>query len=609
MTSIKTTYSRNLKVRALVDFFLSNNNSLIDVNELKKHVPDLRIGKTRLLEKTIAGVNLCSDVYDQFTGEAPIYYGNRLSSDQLRYYLRDTGSKNRTVVGQVQSGKTQAIIDIAMKYRSMGQSVVIMVQNYNAHVKQLISRLSITPIVGKQRNADYAKYLHIDASGYELFVVKRSKSDLSPIAEYLAENFDHLTDFVFIIDESDFNDSGTNAQCQEFVTVIKECANVVWNVTATAILTLTKEEIMSDNVIILSPPDNYRGIESFQFDYLPEPNVRIGHNQDEDVTETDVNLIPYINRLLDTPVFNTEGQLHPVISLIVTTSVIDVMTRACQHVYSLYSTHPGLAVVSFNTELSVFSSTIDKMTRSFLNTTYKSNISGLLSWFQQQGVEKFSHILIFAGKMADRGISFSSDFKFSRYHLTHEYLSFPKTSFQDGLIQNCRLAGCFDDDIPLTLTLYDPNRLLLKSIRAQTELITEAQRQKEMLMREAMPMTPINATDIPDSLSVCKAVGRLPCSVVYNISADDAKVNLECIVKTYKTRTTIIHKLIVLFVELNNEPYTIENLKLELELPNFDITKYDRYTEGRRAGRRVLTRVSKTDYRLCDDVYNLFKKL
>ena len=87
----------------------------------------------------------------------------------------------------------------------------------------------------------------------------------------------------------------------------------------------------------------------------------------------------------------------------------------------------------------------------------KVGISTLLQWMRDMDPScfEFSHIVIFSGKLADRGVNFCTlDYA---WHLTHQVLHVTKTMDAANLVQSIRLCGRYNDNIPLKLYTMQKN--------------------------------------------------------------------------------------------------------------------------------------------------------
>jgi hypothetical protein len=105
----------------------------------------------------------------------------------------------------------------------------------------------------------------------------------------------------------------------------------------------------------------------------------------------------------------------------------------------------------------------------------KTSISDILQDIKNKFI-KITHIIIFAGELAGRGISFKS--KDRSWHLTDEFLIVAKKCGEPEIMQKIRIAGRYQDDIPLTL--FTTDKIILDLRRAyyrQEECIFETKKE------------------------------------------------------------------------------------------------------------------------------------
>jgi len=92
---------------------------------------------------------------------------------------------------------------------------------------------------------------------------------------------------------------------------------------------------------------------------------------------------------------------------------------------------------------------IDVIPEGFRHVHQKPSVRSCIQWFKSRGTERFPRIMILAGDIAGRGISFTSlDYE---WHLTDQFFLPSKGCDEPELIQKIRLCGRYRDGLPLTL--------------------------------------------------------------------------------------------------------------------------------------------------------------
>jgi hypothetical protein len=127
------------------------------------------------------------------------------------------------------------------------------------------------------------------------------------------------------------------------------------------------------------------------------------------------------------------------------------------------------------------------------------NIPKMLQYFRDnQTIHRVTHIVIIAGKIADRGLNIvSTDY---RWHLTHEILSPSKTAVVTELVQSGgRLCGVMDDHLESYLYVTQKDKEdLERGTTLQDQVLTEAQTHPETVLMQAFcEQVPLTRDMIP----------------------------------------------------------------------------------------------------------------
>jgi transposase InsO family protein len=161
-----------------------------------------------------------------------------------------------------------------------------------------------------------------------------------------------------------------------------------------------------------------------------------------------------------------------------------------------------------------------------VHTFADCQIGEVLTYLQEIGTAKFPRIMILAGKMADRGITFGS----ANYadcmarhcvpwHLTEMYYLAAKSTDQPNLLQACRLCGIYVDNIPLTfysnavddiVKAYHVQEELIERARAAEISATNERNLACRSMKDIIPTIPIAREKCPKRRFVGQ---KVPCRV------------------------------------------------------------------------------------------------
>ena len=437
--------------------------------------------------------------------------------------------KSRLIKGFMQSKKTWAIVSMSLYYYLVYKMpVFIIIENKINACDQMIRRVkevfsdymkssdfeNVVQILdikrGKKSNDDEVKNAMMGKNP-KIFISMRSEYDLHPVNQII--NSSELKRFVIIIDESDANDTLSDSSAQEELTKLKEMASLIWSVTATALTTLLKEDIESGNVFIMRKPEGYKDLPTFNMIKLKK-DARYCDGVNDNPFEKDANLQKYIKDFSDTKIFNVSfwgEQLHPVISLIRIGTTIEPQLKVARYIQEMYNnrittityngTGYGTTIRGKNLPKTAITSNIKSTYSDRVHTFSDVQIGDVISYLQENGgVEKFPRVVILAGKMADRGITFGSsnyskcmEMKCLPWHLTEMYYLVADTTDQRNLLQTPgRLCGVYMDNIPLTL-YSNACEDIIKAYHMQEELISRSRKLSTSLyMRELIPNVPIS---------------------------------------------------------------------------------------------------------------------
>ena len=352
----------------------------------------------------------------------------------------------------------------------------------------------------------------------KIFVCLRNETDIYPTNKMIAKM--KVKRFALFIDEVDSNDSGCISSVQSHLEILKNFANIIYGISATPITTLLKENINIDNVFIMTKPENYKDLCMVTLKDLPSESVYCA-NKTDDPFEKDPNLKGYIEDFSKKDPFFVSfwNQNHPRYSLVRIGHTIDPQLVVADFVNKNYG--DKITTVTYNgSSVGVTLSGINlpKYPICLPNSTHVSrfengfhhffcHIGKIIEYLQNEGYEKHPRIIVFAGKLSDRGISFgSSNYSECKqkgiipWHITELYITASKGMNQPNLLQTVsRICGVFEDDIPLTIysNVCDD---IKKSYHLQEELI---ERSRNNLKNESKIMS---------SLILNQEISKIKCS-------------------------------------------------------------------------------------------------
>jgi hypothetical protein len=315
-----------------------------------------------------------------------------------------------------------------------------------------------------------------------------------------------IRDYVLFVDEVDFMDSvdtKTTFQLEK----LKRNSYCYFGISATIMDPILKME--DSELIILSKPENYRGIESFSVKVIPNKNSILTRKNSNPINE-DPNLEEYLNgfssrNLYHVPIYN---EYHPVDTLIRVSVALDPNRRLLSYIVkqfpnivTMFYSGGGsieLYIPNINTPIELYdgNKSVIKELKTEINTEHlfglyhhfnNASPSQIKQWlYENGGVELYPKIITLAGQLASRCISYgASNFEQCKkenklwWHLTEMYLCASPGMDQPELIQTAGrlcVATPRGDNIPLTLYITENvKKDLIRAYWLQEELIDRAQ--------------------------------------------------------------------------------------------------------------------------------------
>jgi hypothetical protein len=343
--------------------------------------------------------------------------------------LKIEKNTNSLVIGDVQSGKTDVMIGYCYKSKKLGKKVLYLVRNMKSDAEQLQERFQKIseefPIQVKRINEygsekQIRKMESLEGKNADVIICLMNPTSISKF-EILVEKFGF--EFNICVDESDLisGDDGSGERSLKRLRDNSKRFNFL-AVTATPIATVFN---MNINYFYKLPRNiHYTHIEHPRIQWLTLfPTSSKNYELD----------LENMNQILRSGL-----QKKICIALMVTTIENKKQTDIVQ---SLLTTNPKYLGIIYNQNSVSILRNVHGMIRNVKdNKTINEAISN--------AVALGKHIVILAGKKADRGISFvSKDYK---YHLTDLYLRSDEnpTIHCESLIQRLRILGKYTHKEP-----------------------------------------------------------------------------------------------------------------------------------------------------------------
>lgn len=593
----------------------------------------------------------------------------------------------RVIYSDMQTRKTpimaSAALFVAVRLR---MPVFLFVQNRKADLKQLRSRLDefwqnwhryiaklplydrlksdmiiLEPERGKfatQKTIQNA----MEGGTCQVFISLYNSTDIDPINEMVSDG--RLQRYAIILDEADFLDSGAETGASVSFEAFCQHAAFVQNVTATPLTTLAHRVCLRRHFIHFPPPINYKGLAQVNWKDLPLLSTPCNH-VDDDPFEMDKNLEPFLKRyhLLKKPPTNSVcGRKVPLYCLMRLGRTTSPQLKAAYYTHRRY---PKTVVITWNGgehRTTMRSELLPRQSIHIPETRIKSefkdgvhhfgsaHIGELISYlhsvgYKSNGALLFERIIVYAGVMADRGITFGADnYTYCKemglpwWHLTDlYYIGNKNRSVQNlaNVLQACgRICGVYDDNICLSLytnwvdgvrEAYILQQELLDrvgSIGCEDENILEAIH--EMQVSRAKKIRKIRVTNehVRDPFVWIKGSdlefggwteaqrdeiieGKRKVINLGQVQPEEYKKpvqkDMDFIRRSYDSRTGYIYKIIRAFVDEDFVSLTTAQIREAVGNGNLNLTNYDRWDLAHNKY-QVIVQCGKGRYNICPDV-------
>jgi len=373
-----------------------------------------------------------------------------MSSTLQNYEINN--SKYVTLIGYVQSGKTNELLNYCYQSTSFFKMPVIFIlRNMNTDLLQLLNRFDTFANIPLSKIRSISQ-LYSSGDGINevlrllqengIIILLCNRYQLDKVLEPLSIFVQGEGKYNVCIDEVDFSIKSKDftSKIDKRMKRIKLHANHILGATATPFAVF-----LSDNKLTkikkIDVAKNYNGINSLNIKFV------------EPVIIKNKNLFPYCDYRAIKEIYSSCAEkeysvlLHTVLKEKIFHRLLSDYIRKKYPLFTVVIYNgDGIIVKSCKKLKGIKGILIDEtnITTIFSNSAY--SISDVLQILKNN---KCSHISIISGHLASRGISFvSSDYSI---HLTDQYFHPGKKSHGENLLQSLRLLGCYKDSPHLTL--------------------------------------------------------------------------------------------------------------------------------------------------------------
>jgi len=379
--------------------------------------------------------------------------------------------KYLTLVGHVQSGKTNEEISYIHASVNSGLPVIFLVRNIKADQLQLVSRImeynktKDLPLRVKILSQCTIEQIVKVLQQKQVIILLCNRFQLQKMKQVLQI---YQGDYNLCIDEVDFSIKTKNLESSSdyLLDQIKKGANHILGATATPVAVFTTQRDVC-KIVKLKSSKGYHGIESLNIN-LVDNCVSVDPRSDQFTINQIYSSLLQKDRavLLHTVTKKRKNQIN----------LMNYISNIFpQFTYVIYNGDGIRVVCKTKNILFTKSKTVNKYSQFILKYHVLENgdhffenysISEVLQLLVNQGDIKF--ISIIAGNLASRGISFvSTDYSL---HLTDQYYNSGLQTHGENYLQALRILGCYNDNLPLTLWC---NERCWKNIVQHHNLINE----------------------------------------------------------------------------------------------------------------------------------------
>lgn len=419
------------------------------------------------------------------------------------------------IYGKIQSGKTNHGLGIATLGIIDCRSTILIVPNLTSYYHQWQNRARE---FSQKCGVNIRTYFMGEASHRKdiektigcrqraaLVIVLGNHIELTMINSIISKQ-DHVV-YQLLVDEADESYKKDVTRYAPQYQLLVERAAFVFGISGTTFkIWFTEHELFTNNIIAIEPDENYKGVKTFDFIELPKEVKPPGKS--EDPHDHDEYFEPFFYEQLSLSFAN-----HPVIWLYKSSNVNSRQFLMQEYFMEHCDLNRWCSIAVNQLGVSIYHPSLENVRLKIGGVKSKKDMRGIhkfsslsipttLQWLKTNGgVDRFPHIIIFCGMMANRGMSFvSQDYQ---WHLTGQYLVTNLSSGPDctNLLQYCRLCGVYPyDDIPLTFVthkvVWDS---IIKADALQDDLIRKAVliSDRGTMMRQFVQDYPLDKALVP----------------------------------------------------------------------------------------------------------------
>jgi hypothetical protein len=476
--------------------------------------------------------------------------------------------RTKLIEGPVQCGKSNIICGIAT-YNALVEkkTTIIIVRNLMGDYKQLKSKFVENgsfaqfniPVIYTRGKVD-KQFLKIALTGEKpaIIISLSNATQLKTLNMVLGK----IKKFKFdlIVDEADdlaYKKAPGMPYIKEFE-VLRPKAKQLFLISATVYTPLFKDyNLQSDSIYRIVAPSNYKGVDDINFKPI---RFDVKNLEAHNCIQFYKNFGTY--ETFGNSIIDNDGSTynHPLIFLHKTTVHVNFHAVGL----NVFATNPELkeywCAISYNGNgIHIYHSSLTSLKELTINGVKGSKSNGIfefkgliigeiLQFLKDEDPDAsiFTHIVIIAGKLADRGVNFvSSDFK---WHLTHQVLHIPERYVASSLVQSIRLCGRYDDNIPLTLYTSQSNiNNLRKSLKIQNDLVIGVINYEEILsVKDIIPGIDIIAEHVPKQKLCDKSDYKSLLNIVVHDVQSEKEWGLKNLIENIRARIDERYSTVVL---------------------------------------------------------------
>lgn len=449
--------------------------------------------------------------------------------------------------GAVQSGKTRTMLAFMLASIAAKEKCIIIVQDLTQDAQQFINAsnrmfvqhaklLSVQGLEGypstkacnNPSNDDILSWINPTGT-IQIIVCLANGTQLKKILPHIKNKV-----FNSFIDEADatLNKSetpGAKNSVKPLLTEVALYSKRCFCTSATSMGVIFKEDLVdfSCRDVLQIPLDpNYKGFDSLDIHILPTPakKYRFRASCKEPILKQDSHIKKFIEKQSKAlPFYKSlkNNESHPQVNLIKNSMYVDHHLEIIKYIATKYAdrfvaiSYDGKKTTVYSSSFKIrnvrIAGVIGQKSKSISHPNIlefsKLNIQQVLQYFKDNGgVSRFPRFMIIAGKLADRGINFTS--ANYEWHLTGQYLRSSYDSYSENLIQACRVQGISDDNIGrklwTTKDIYDDikktnnlmKEILEEASTVQNEKIIDRLKEKEII-KSKLPRRKITRVNNP----------------------------------------------------------------------------------------------------------------